>query len=49
MLVSDPFLRREIAENLRRLMAFRELFGEDFVSRQAIVCLQLLGGLGSEF
>ncbi|HJV82449.1 hypothetical protein [Noviherbaspirillum sp.] len=47
--LNSPELRREVSGNLRRLFAYREMFGEDFVGRQCWVCLKLLGGLAAEF
>lgn len=45
----DKSLRREVAENLHRLMEYRAMFGETFVARQAVVCLAMLGGLAGEW
>jgi len=42
-------LQREVAGNLHRLFDMRELFGEEFVGRQAWVCLKMLGGLAGEW
>jgi len=42
-------LRREVAGNLHRLFDLRDLFGDEFVGRQAWVCLKMLGGLGAEW
>lgn len=47
--LADQHLRREVADNMRRLFLYRDMFGEQFVGRQAWVCLVLLGGLASEF
>lgn len=47
--LTSPELRREVSGNLRRLFAYREMFGDDFVGRQCWVCLKLLGGLAAEF
>ncbi len=49
MTISDAKMRREVSENFHRLMHYRALFGEQFVGRQAWVCLRMLGGLASEF
>jgi hypothetical protein len=47
--VTNNALRREVSENMHRLFAYRDLFGDVFVGRQCWVCLHMLGGLASEF
>lgn len=49
MTLAERQLRVDVAANLRRLMEFRDLFGEEFVGRQAAVCLRMLGGVLSDW